>query len=88
MTARRRAEEGRPWSSIRQATVVPGLAVTIGIVVVASLHAGNRVLDPAAAIGALVHGGDTPAAPIVTTLRLPRCWRARAWHRTGASRRR
>lgn len=56
----------------RLSTIILALFAALAVVGFASLCVGNLVFSPVAVLDVLIHGGDTPAAQIIHTLRLPR----------------
>ncbi|MGW7546287.1 FecCD family ABC transporter permease [Streptomyces sp. NPDC054770] len=57
---------------MRRALVWPTAALAVAVVAVLSLAVGTRAVPPAAVLDALLHGGSSPDALVVRSLRLPR----------------
>jgi iron complex transport system permease protein len=57
---------------VRRALVWPTAALVVAVVAVLSLAVGTRAVPPAAVLDALLHGGSSPDALVVRSLRLPR----------------
>ncbi|WP_217551202.1 iron ABC transporter permease [Streptomyces sp. GbtcB6] len=57
---------------MRRALVWPTAALAVAVVAVLSLAVGTRAVPPAAVFDALLHGGSSPDALVVRSLRLPR----------------
>ncbi|WP_089099154.1 FecCD family ABC transporter permease [Streptomyces hyaluromycini] len=57
---------------MRRALVWPTAALVVAVVAVLSLAVGTRAVPPAAVFDALLHGGTSPDALVVRSLRLPR----------------
>jgi iron complex transport system permease protein len=57
---------------VRRALVWPTAALAVAVVAVLSLAVGTRAVPPAAVLDALLHGGSSPDALVVRSLRLPR----------------
>ncbi|MER6009927.1 FecCD family ABC transporter permease [Streptomyces bluensis] len=56
----------------RRVLVMTAAVVALGLAVLLSLAVGARALAPSAVLDALLHGGDSAAADVVRSLRLPR----------------
>ncbi|MEU1161201.1 iron ABC transporter permease [Streptomyces sp. NPDC005921] len=57
---------------MRRALVWPTAALVVAVVAVLSLAVGTRAVPPATVLDALLHGGSSPDALVVRSLRLPR----------------
>ncbi|MEU9404660.1 iron ABC transporter permease [Streptomyces sp. NPDC048281] len=57
---------------MRRALLWPTAALAVAVVAVLSLAVGTRAVPPAAVLDALLHGGASPDALVVRSLRLPR----------------
>ncbi|MGW5651062.1 FecCD family ABC transporter permease [Streptomyces humi] len=57
---------------MRRALVWPTAALAVAVVAVLSLAVGTRAVPPATVFDALLHGGTSPDALVVRSLRLPR----------------
>ncbi|MFF7978132.1 FecCD family ABC transporter permease [Streptomyces sp. NPDC007901] len=57
---------------MRRVLVWPTAAVVVAVVAVLSLAVGTRAVPPATVLDALLHGGSSPDALVVRSLRLPR----------------
>ncbi|MER6271014.1 iron ABC transporter permease [Streptomyces sp900105755] len=57
---------------MRRALLWPTAALAVAVVAVLSLAVGTRAVPPAAVLDALLHGGSSPDALVVRSLRLPR----------------
>ncbi|MEU9346018.1 iron ABC transporter permease [Streptomyces sp. NPDC048278] len=57
---------------MRRALLWPTAALAVAVVAVLSLAVGTRGVPPAAVLDALLHGGASPDALVVRSLRLPR----------------
>ncbi|MEU6200547.1 iron ABC transporter permease [Streptomyces sp. NPDC047061] len=57
---------------MRRALLWPTAALVVAVVAVLSLAVGTRAVPPATVLDALLHGGSSPDALVVRSLRLPR----------------
>ncbi|MFF4308069.1 FecCD family ABC transporter permease [Streptomyces sp. NPDC001601] len=57
---------------MRRALLWPTAALAVAVVAVLSLAVGTRAVPPATVLDALLHGGSSPDALVVRSLRLPR----------------
>ncbi|MFJ3796951.1 FecCD family ABC transporter permease [Streptomyces sp. NPDC090088] len=57
---------------MRRVLVWPTAALVVAVVAVLSLAVGTRAVPPATVLDALLHGGSSPDALVVRSLRLPR----------------
>ncbi|MFD4509940.1 FecCD family ABC transporter permease [Streptomyces sp. NPDC058457] len=57
---------------MRRALVWPTAALVVAVVAVLSLAVGTRAVPPTTVLDALLHGGSSPDALVVRSLRLPR----------------
>ncbi|MET9085004.1 iron ABC transporter permease [Streptomyces sp. NPDC004237] len=57
---------------MRRVLVWPTAAVAVAVVAVLSLAVGTRAVPPATVLDALLHGGSSPDALVVRSLRMPR----------------
>ncbi|MEU9447617.1 iron ABC transporter permease [Streptomyces sp. NPDC048277] len=57
---------------MRRVIVWPAAALAVAVVALLSLAVGTRAVPPATVFDALLHGGSTPDALVVRSLRLPR----------------